>query len=433
MSRRPEPIFALVDCNNFYASCERVFDPQLEGKPVVILSNNDGCAVALSNEAKALGIQVGTPVFTLKELIRKNGIQVLSSNYALYGDMSGRVMSVVSEFSPDYEIYSIDEIFLSLDGYRKDLTELGRRIRRKVRKWTGIPVSVGVARTKTLAKVANRIAKKNASFRSVLDLTARPDLDEFLARVSVEDIWGIGPKKGLFLHNQKIHTALDLKNVPDAFARKFLGGVTGLRTVWELRGVSCFPLENLPGPRREIISSRSFGKPVESFAHLSEAVSLYVTRAAEKLRRQGSLASVIQVFIHTNRFLRGSEPQYFNSAVRRLPRPTDSTPDLISAAVGLLRTIYRNGFRYKKAGIVLSDTVNADGSPGELFADPAVDREKSDLMKTVDAINAKWGREMVRFARSGAGLPVWIMRRENLSRRYTTSWDELLEVRETPE
>ena len=417
-------LFALVDCNNFYASCKRVFNPKLENKPVVILSNNDGCAVAMSNEAKKLGIKIGTPIYQVMHLIRKYDVRVFSSNYALYGDLSNRVMNVISDIAPDMEIYSIDEAFLKLDGIRDNLTEFGKKIKETVKKFTGIPVSVGIASTKTLAKLANRIAKKNKE--GVLDFTSLADTDEILKNIDAEDIWGIGAQKSLKLYQYGIRNAYQLKNTPDVWVRKNLGGIVGLRTVWELRGISCIPIETVRAVNKEIISSRSFGKYVTDFQGLSEAVSSYITIAAEELRRQKALTSSIYVFIRTNRF-KENDPQYHNSAHLKLPQPTSYTPDLINYALLLLQSIYRDGFRYKKAGIVLSDIVSESAATGELFEDNQISSQKASLMQTVDKINRKIGNDTVKIASSGI-YQQWSMRRELLSPRYTTKWDELLTV-----
>ncbi len=422
MNNIKKHIFALVDCNNFYASCERVFNPAIEKKPVVIMSNNDGCAVAMSNEAKTIGIKIGTPIFQMQELVKKYDIQVYSSNYALYGDMSSRVMNVISEFSPTVEFYSIDESFLLLDGINCDMNNYGRKIKKTVKQWTGIPVSVGIAGTKTLAKIANRIAKKDAQYNGVLDLTAHADIDDFLKKVAVEDVWGVGWQNTKKLNNYGIHTALELKNAPDPWIRQYLGGIVGLRTIWELRGISCITLELVRSDKKQIISSRSFGKMVTSIDGLIEAVSTYTTRAAEKLRRQNSLAAELQLFIGTNRFK--DEPQYFNTASYSLPNPTSYTPELISHAVSLLQKIYREGFRYKKAGIVLSEIIPEKEAQESLFFNREAFEKKAGLMDTVDRLNTKYGSNTLTYASSGLVNP-WQMRRESLSFRYTTHWNEI--------
>ena len=278
------PLFALADCNNFYASCERVFNPKLAGRPAIVLSNNDGCVVARSNEAKALGIAMGVPAFQIRHLIRKHDVQVFSSNYALYGDLSQRVMETLQQFSPEVEVYSIDEAFLNLSGFTNiNLTDYGRRIRATVKQWTGIPVSVGIAETKTLAKIANHVAKRTEGTDGVFDFTAWPDRDSVLARVLVEEVWGIGPNYARLLTQHGITTALGLRDADDHWIQKQMG-VVGLRTVHELRGISCLPLEQCPPPKQGITCSRSFGRPVTTLAEMREAVAAYTARAAEKLR-----------------------------------------------------------------------------------------------------------------------------------------------------
>ncbi len=418
-------IFALVDCNCFYVSCERVFNPALEKKPVIVLSNNDGCAVSLSREAKALGITVGTPFFQIADIVKKHKIKVFSSNYALYGDMSRRVMETLSEFSPDMEIYSIDESFLAFEGLNLDLEQYGRVIKNRVKRHTGIPVSVGIGPTKTLAKLANHLAKKDARYDGVLDLCGRQDIDGFLERVKVEDVWGIGRRYTRKLNMRGIETALQLKNLADDWVRKNLGGIVGLRLVEELRGHSCLALEQVSPPKQQIMCGRVFGRPVETREELEEAVSTYVTRASERLRGQRSHASVVSVFIATNRYKK-NEPQYGNFATYRLPIQTSYTPEIIDCALKLLRIIFRQDFRYKRVGIMLSGLVPENEVQANLFL-PKPSDKRDKLMKAVDHINGQWYRSMIYTASCGIKQG-WKMRRELLSNRYTTSWDELLTI-----
>ena len=338
---------------------------RLRKKPVVVLSNNDGCVIARSNEAKALGIKMGAPFFQNRELFKKNSVRFFSSNYSLYGDMSCRVMTTLQQFTPDLEIYSIDEAFFSLDGF-SDLTRYGRRIRKTVKQHTGIPVSIGIAPTKTLAKVANKIAKKNLSLQGVLDLAEVEDLDSLLETVAVEDIWGVGCRYAAMLNRHGITNACQLKNADDAFIQKTMT-IVGLRTVHELRGEPCIELEQSPPPKKAIGSSRSFGKPVEELEELLESVSDYVSRAAEKLRTQNSAAATVQVYLTTNRFK--NEPQYANYISCTLPTPTAYTPDLIACAQACLKAIYRKGYRYKKTGILLTGLTPANGLQLNLFAE----------------------------------------------------------------
>lgn len=413
-------IFALVDCNNFFASCERVFRPDLWGKPIVVLSNNDGNIIARSNEAKALGIKMGEPYFKIESFLKKNRVQVFSSNYTLYGDMSHRVMSVLQHLEPEVEIYSIDEAFISLPaGKTFDLTKHGHNIRNMVKQWTGIPVSIGFAPTKTLAKLANRVAKKNAQYQGVFDLTAQSDMDEILARIEVGDVWGIGRQYTKKLNSQGIFSARDLKYANDNWIRKQLT-VMGLRTVWELRGIPCIPIEDAPAAKKGIITSKSFGRPVTSLAELQEAVATYVSRAAEKLRSQQSIANSLHVFLATNVF-KPEKPQYSKSIMVTLPEPTASTAVLIKHALKGLKELYRPGYDFQKAGVMLAEIMPASCRQRSLF-DPI--RSDKDLMNALDRINQKWGANTVRYAVSGFKKS-WTFRRDHLSRAYTTKWDQL--------
>ena len=414
-------LFALVDCNNFYASCERVFDPKLEEKPVVVLSNNDGIVVARSNEAKALGIGMGVPEFQIRHLIRRHDVQVFSSNYTLYGDMSQRVMDTLAQFTPDLEIYSIDEAFLSLSGFTShNLTEYGRTIRTTVKKWTGLPVSIGIAETKTLAKVAGRVAKRSKEAAGVFDLTACQDRDGLLAETAVEDIWGIGPNYARLLTQHGIQTALDLRGVDDHWIRKRMG-VVGARIVQELRGVPCLPLEECPPPKQGITVSRSFGRPITSLAEMRQAVATYTARAAEKLRGERLAVTVLTVFLMTNSFK--DEPQYSNAATIKLPVSTDSTSDLLRYALEGMGRIYKEGYRYKKAGVMLTALVPASQVQGSLFDHQ--DRERSSrLMRVLDRLNDRIGAGTLRYAAEGFSKH-WRARFERRSPAYTTRWEDL--------
>ena len=415
-------MFALVDCNNFYVSCERVFNPALWNRPVIILSNNDGNVISRSNEAKALGIDMGDPFFKLSKIIKENDVSVFSSNYALYGNMSQRVMQTLSECAPDMEVYSIDEAFLSFKGFNYiDVEAHARRIRDKVKQWTGIPVSIGIGPSKTLAKLSSRIAKKHPEFKGVFNITDHSCFNELLDSVDVEDVWGVGRRYSQMLKENNIHTALELSSANDAWVRKRMT-VMGLRTVYELRGKSCIPLDQMPDPKKGIISSRSFGRPVEKLEELKEALAAYTARAAEKVRRQNSVASYINVFLATNRFK--PEPQYSNSAAFRLPAPTSFTPDLIRYANANIEKIYRPGFRYKKLGIMLLEIIPEEDAQLNLFMSYGDTAKKKALMQVLDSINAQWGRGSVRIASEGSGRP-WQMRRSYLSNRYTTEWREI--------
>jgi DNA polymerase V len=415
------PVLALVDCNNFYASCERVFNPRLEGQPVVVLSNNDGCVVARSNEAKALGIGMGVPEFQIRPLLRRHRVQVLSSNYALYGDMSQRVMETLEQFCPDLEIYSIDEAFLGFSGFTsRNLTDYGRMIRSTVKRWTGIPVSVGIAETKTLAKVANRIAKRTPDTGGVFDLLACPDRDTLLSRVPVEEVWGIGSNHATFLRAHGILTAFQLRQANDQFIRKHMG-VVGLRVVKELRGVSCLELDQCPAPKQGITCSRAFGKSVTTLAELEEAVSSYVERAAEKLRTERLAVTTMTVFLKTNEFK--DTPQYRNALTMRLSVATDTTHDLIRAALQGIRNMYRDGYQYKKAGVMFMGLVSNSQVQTDLFDHQNRLRSKQ-LMAALDTINGRWGTGTLHYASSGIEK-VWKTQFHQRSPAYTTDWDAL--------
>ncbi len=379
-------IFALVDCNNFYASCERVFAPVLENQPIVVLSNNDDCVVARSAEAKRLGIPMGVPVFQVQNLIQAHQVHVYSSNYTLYGDMSRRVMETLGQFTDEMEIYSIDEAFLDLTGFRHgDRTGYGRTIRNTVKKWTGIPVSVGIARTKTLAKLANHIAKKSVKAAGVLDLTDSAYLPLALEKTEIQDIWGVGSGFARHLQKAGIQTALQLRDADESWVRKHLG-VVGLRSVYELRGICCHSLEPLPPDKKNIVVSKSFGRKIETIEELNEAVATYASRAAEKLRSQNSAAGVLTVFVLTDLF-RKDQPRYFNSKTIELPTATNDTGELIAYALECTEKIYRENCRFKKAGILLGSLLSADHVQANLF--DTIDRQRSRrLMQTLDAINA---------------------------------------------
>jgi DNA polymerase V len=414
-------IFALVDCNNFYASCERVFNPKLEGKPIIVLSNNDGCVVARSNEAKALGIGMGVPAFEVEDIISKNGIEVFSSNYALYADMSRRVMETLSAFTPDIEIYSIDEAFLNLGGFNCSLTDYGQKIQQTVKQWTGMPVTVGIARTKTLAKIANRIAKKSAEANGVLDLTDSAYIDRILAETPVEKIWTVGIKTAIKLKRTGIKTALALRNADINWVRQKFG-VVGIRTVYELRDICCYPLEHNPPTKKSIAVSRMFGKPIESIEELREAIASYVSRAGEKLRQQHLAAAAMTVFVTTSRFI---ENRYFNSHTVEFDAATNDTMELIRAALLCIGRLYRKGFAFKKTGLILSGLVPEKQVQKNLFDN--IDREKTQrLMRAIDTINTRLNYP-IRWAAEGLNQP-WKVKFNRRSCRYTTCWDELLEA-----
>ncbi|MCD6296634.1 MAG: Y-family DNA polymerase [Deltaproteobacteria bacterium] len=420
------PVFALVDCNNFYVSCERAFNPKLAEKSVIVLSNNDGCAVARSDEAKALGIKMGVPVFEILNIIKAHKVHVYSSNYALYGDMSQRVMQTLTRFTPDIEIYSIDESFLDLSGFTKwNLSEYGCKIKYTVEKWTGIPVSIGIAEKKTLAKIANRIAKKSKKSNGVLDLTASSYQDNALKLTDVEDVWGIGHSYRRFLKENGINNALQLRNADDSFIKKKMG-IVGIRLLQELRGVSCYSLERSPPPKKGITVSRSFKQTIENLDELLEAVAAYVSIGSEKLRKEHSAAEVLMVFLMTNRFKK--ERYYNNMTTIRLPVSTSDTSELIRYAHGGLIEIYRKGYQYKKAGVIFTGLV-PETQVQTNFLDSKDRIHSNRLMKTLDNINIRMGSGTLKYAAVGLGRnQKWKTAFDHRSQSYTTSWNQLLEV-----
>jgi len=416
-------IFALVDCNNFYASCEKVFNPDIANKPVGILSNNDGIIIALSSELKKLGVTRGIPGFKLnKHLIRKNDVRIFSSNYTLYGDMSARVMDTLSMFTPDLEIYSIDEAFLSLKGFgHLNLTNYGKQIKRTVQQHTGLPVSVGIGPTKTLAKIANCFAKKNNFVEGVFDISDHPDKDKILRWIEVEHIWGVGRQYAKMLRRNGITNAYELTQVPDKWVQNKMT-IVGLRTVKELCGISCIDLKMDIKPKKEIVSSRSFGNPVTKLQDLIEATSDYCSIAVKKLRSENQVASIIIMFLSTNRFK--NEPQYANYAKARLPLPSDYTPDFIRAANQIIKKIYRPGYKYKKVGVMLSDIMHQSKTPLDFFQPAYLDDHRKVIMDCMDDINEKMGSHKITYASAGIKKP-WQMKRENLTPSYTTSWEHI--------
>uniref|UniRef100_UPI0040471C91 translesion error-prone DNA polymerase V subunit UmuC n=1 Tax=Polynucleobacter sp. TaxID=2029855 RepID=UPI0040471C91 len=421
------PLFALVDVNNFYVSCERVFAPKLEKTPMVVLSNNDGCAVARSAEVKALGIKMGTPWFQMKDLAKQHGILACSSNYTLYHDMSQRVVEILRQFTPKLEVYSVDESFLQIESVlnaHESPAHLGSEIKQRIKQWTGLPVCVGIAPSKTLAKFANHLAKKNTSFNGVCDLSNMPkqDLYQWMSEVSAAEVWGVGRKIAKRLEGMGIHTVLDLVQVSPQMMRLQFGVVIE-RLCYELRGLSCLALEEVAPPKQQIIASRSFGKLVISLEELAESVATHTARATEKLREQGSVTGVISVFLQTNVFMR-NEPQYSQSIQIQLTNPTDNTLTLTDAAIEGLKTIYKKGFRYKKAGIILGLMTDKPLVQPSLFEDHLAKGKSARLMKTLDAINTKYGQQTLRSAVTGT-QQTWHMKAENVSPKYTSHWDQL--------
>ena len=423
----PPPLrsIALIDVNNFYVSCERVFNPKLVGKPVVVLSNNDGCAVARSNEVKALGIGMGAPWFKFKDLAKQHGIIGLSSNYALYADMSNRVMSILREYSPDQEVYSIDESFLDLTGFQsRNLVNYGQHMRKRILKWTGLPVCVGIGATKTLSKLANHCAKKRPVFNSVCNFnTMSPvELDDLLGQVDVGEIWGVGRKLAPKLHALGFNTVLDLKRAnPERLRQQF--SVVMEKTIRELNGTVCIELEEISPAKQQILRSRSFGYPVRDYNSLAESITLYMSSAAEKLRRQQSYAGSVHVYIRTSPF-KPDDPFYSNGMTISVPSPTDDTRQLVNVALWALKQIYKPNYNYAKAGVMLSEIVSIEGIQTDLFSTSRASPKSSALMTAMDSINRKMGKESIKLASEGFTRP-WKMKQGNKSPSYTTRWSDL--------
>jgi len=419
--------FALVDCNNFYASCETLFRPDLKNKLVVVLSNNDGCIVARSKEAKALGIKMGVPMFQVQADIEQHGVVCFSSNYALYADMSSRVMTLLEQEAPQVEEYSIDEAFLDLSGVAtaEDLLSFGRRVKAKVDKWTGISVGIGIAPSKTLAKLANYAAKKYPATGAVVDLMAPDRQQRLLALVDVGEVWGVGRRLSERLRAQGIQTALDLSQVDPKVARREFSVVLE-RTVRELNGVSCLALESVRPVKQQIICSRSFGYKITEQRELREAVSKYTCRAAEKLRAERRLCRAVSVFIRSSPHI-PHEPFYAKTLSVELPNPTDDTRDLLDVTKVIFDRIWRPGVRYMKAGVILSDFYEQGVFQTDFFCSASHKAKSKQLMTVLDHINHS-GVGNLFFAAQGV-TPQWSMKREHLSPCYTTRWKDLPLVR----
>lgn len=429
-------MFALVDGNNFYVSCERVFRPSLNGRPVVVLSNNDGCAIARSNEAKALGIKMGQPWFELKKLQESEGLVALSANFTLYGDMSRRMMSIAAGLGPGQEIYSIDECFVDLRGVRGDLLERSRLTRDRILQWTGIPCGVGIGPTKTLAKLANFVAKTAerkpgsypARFARVCHLgeLSRDELDEVMGATEVGDVWGVGRKIGRQLVEDGITTVLQLASMDPATARR-RWNVVMERTVRELRGEACIELEDSPEPKQQIAHTRSFGRPVSAREDLEQAVVSFASAAAAKLRKQDGLAGQILVFIHTSPFRPGK--QYSRSIVVPLRRPTSDSAQLAGAAVMGLHAIWKPGYAFARAGVMLLDLQDQSVDQAELALEDDDTEDRGRLMGVIDTLNDRFGRGTVCLAGAGIQQPGqtrgWEMRQERRTPGYTTDWTAL--------
>jgi DNA polymerase V len=422
---------AIVDCNSFYCSCERLFRPLLKNHPVVVLSNNDGCIVSRSDEAKKLGVQMAGPYFQARHIIQENDVAVFSSNYNLYGDLSWRVMETLRSFSTSVEVYSVDEAFMDLsDVPEKELEAVALQIRERVELWTGISVSVGVAPTKTLAKLANYHAKKNKALTNCVKVIATPEaIANALQTTRINDVWGVGRALTNKLINQGITSAWELSQLPEEWGHRHMGGVTGVRLIRELKGVPSIDMVDPLTVKRMIATTRMFGEPVGDITAIKEAVATYTTRAAEKLRRQHSAAKVVSVFIvskeqdHMIDFHHGPSISSYTT----LPSATSITQELIKPAVELVDQLYKRGKEYKKAGVMLSGLVPDDSIQGNLFLQPEQNNNRF-LMDVLDNINFSMRDDILKFASVGLERN-WKMRQELHSCRYTTRWEELFDVR----
>jgi DNA polymerase V len=418
--------FALVDCNNFYASCERLFRPQLKNKPVVVLSNNDGCVIARSQEAKSLGIGMGAPLFKIRNLIEEHNVTVCSSNYALYGDISERVMTMLGSNAPNHEVYSIDECFLDLDNLAvPNLADWCRSLRNNTYQWTGIPVSIGVGPTKTLAKLANRLAKKSTKAGNVIDLANHPEwIEPALRKTPIGDVWGVGCKWARMLEERGIMTAYDFTRAQDGWIRQRMG-VVGLKTVHELRGYVCHELEDQPQPKQTTCCTRSFGETVTDKAQVHDALMNFAERASEKVRAANQVAGVVQVFIRTDPFNPNAAQKSLSGSVT-FDQPTSDSRAITGAVTRILDRIWCDGFGWKKAGVLLLDLTAKGSAPLSLF--DAVPKYNDGLMRAIDTINARHGRGSVGLGLAGKDQN-WRMRQENLSPSFTTKWADLARVR----
>jgi DNA polymerase V len=417
-------MFALIDCNNFYASCERAFRPDLQGVPIVVLSNNDGCVIARSNEAKKLGIPMGAAAFEYESVFNQHGIKVFSSNFELYGDMSSRVMEVLAMFSPDIEVYSVDEAFLKFDGFENyNLQAYGEKLKRTVTRWTGIPVSVGFAPTKGLSKIANKIAKKFADqTKGVYIIDNDEKRIKALKWLPIEDVWGIGYRHAKRLKSIGVHRAYDFVNLSDDWVQKHMS-IVGLRLKRELEGIPCLDLET-PQPKKSIATTRSFDKNYTEYEQLAERVATFAVTCAEKLRKQKSYCNTIMVFIHTNGF-RKDLPQYSRNILVQTHYPTNSGIELTQFALEGLKRIFRKGYHYKKAGVIVMDIVPE--MPQQIMLFENSNPKHAPLMKTIDTINQKFGDGKVKLARQNQKKK-WVMKQEKLSPRFTTRIHEIVSI-----
>ena len=418
-------MYGLIDCNNFYVSCERVFNPKLDNKPVVVLSNNDGCVIARSDEVKSMGVKMGEPAFKIKNIIYKNNIRTFSTNFALYGDMSNRVMNIISSFGCDMEIYSIDEVFIDLSAFKEsDLLTFSSKIKTRIKKWTGIPVSIGIAKTKTLAKAANYIAKQNK--RIGLCLINSSNRVSSLNKIPISKVWGVGPKGNQLLNFYGIRTARDLSIVDLSWIRKHMT-IMGEKTVQELRGISCLPLELLSSPKKSICTSRTFGKMITQEKELIQSIVMYIARCAEKLRSQKSFANFAHIFISSNSF-RNDLPQYTQSKIIKFPSPLSDTGEMLVYIIPIVKKIFKSGYLYKKAGVVLTGIIPDNIVQKNLFEDYCNAEDRRALLRTIDNINKKMGRDTIRYALQGYNKN-FILKQQKLSPSYTTRWSDLLSVK----
>jgi len=416
-------MIALADCNNFYASCERVFNPELKDKPIVVLSNNDGCIIARSNEAKILGIKMGEPVFKVRDIIDNNNVYVFSTNFALYGDMSSRVMSLLSDMSPEIEIYSIDEAFINFTGV-KDSVQLASKMKSIIAKSTGIPISIGIAKTKTLVKVANYIAKKQTA-NGVYALTEQPQIENTLKEFPVSKLWGVGSRHLQMLNSYGINTAYDFIQLNEEWVLEKMT-IMGLRMQRELKGDPCFGIDAYPSRKKNIRTSRSFGVKVKSLQTIQESIIAHAARCAEKLRIENSCARYVSVILRTNPFSK-SQDYYCGYKSINLDIPTNDSMEIISAAKILLGSIYKEGLIYTKSGVIVGDNVPADQVQLNLFYSEQGKEKRKNLYKSVDFINQTMGRDKIQLLGQGIEKK-WKLKRENLSPCYTTRWTDLLRV-----
>jgi DNA polymerase V len=419
-------MFALIDCNNFYVSCERVFNPNLNKKPVVVLSNNDGCAISRSNEAKALGIPMGAPAFKYEKLFKKNNVKVFSSNFPLYGDMSSRVMSILSKFTPNIEIYSIDEAFLKFEGFENyDLKSYCQEIKDMVLKWTGIPISIGIAPTKALAKVANRIAKKFPErTRGVYLIDSSNKKENALKWLKIEDVWGIGFRHAEKLRHIRISTAYDFTNLEDSWVRKNMS-VVGVRLKKELEGKSVLDLEEVRSPKKAIATTRSFEGTITDYEKIKERISTFAICCAEKLRSQNSNCNSIYVFVRSNKFQK-NKPQYRNGILMTIPFSTNSNMIINKYAVEGLKKIFRKGINYKKAGIIVTSLDSSENHQLNLFENE--NPKHKYLMKAIDYIQKKEGQSKIKLASQDLRKR-WKMKQEKLSPNYTCKVSDIIKVK----